>query len=319
MSNTKQHIIPERVQLRAASVGEVAQQWLCTLGETVRQLEATWDLRVGEVMSGGSESLVLPAVRSNGNQAILKLGMAGVCDVGLEAKVLRLTNGNGYVQLYEHSAEHNAILIERLGRPIGDLPLTADQQIDAICQTLKTAWVPLTEPNGFTTGAQKAKWLAEFIDELWTELDEPCAKATKHRALAFAEARQAAHDPSNCVLVHGDAHEMNTLRVLNSAETNPTYKFIDPDGMFAERACDLAVPMRGFNADLLASDPIKLGHARCDRIAHITNVDPAAIWQWGFMERVSTGLLLTKLKIEQEGREMLQIADLWANENALVF
>lgn len=39
---------------------------------------------------------------------------------------------------------------------------------------------------------------------------------------------------------------------------------------------------------------------------------PGPIWQWGFIERVSTGLVLLQLGLEALGREFLQVADLWA-------
>ena len=42
------------------------------------------------------------------------------------------------------------------------------------------------------------------------------------------------------------------------------------------------------------------------------DVDPRPIWEWGFIERVSTGLLLKQLGEEAEAAEYLALAELWA-------
>ena len=90
----------------------------------------------------------------------------------------------------------------------------------------------------------------------------------------------------------------------------PGYKFVDPDGLFAEPAYDLGILMRGWNEELLAGDTLALGRARCAMLAELTGVDGEAIWQWGFIERVSTGLLLTQLGLP-DARDTLAIAERW--------
>lgn len=112
------------------------------------------------------------------------------------------------------------------------------------------------------------------------------------------------------MLAHGDAHPWNTLLVPNDAPRR--FKFVDPDGLFIERAYDLAIMMREWTSELCAGDPLVLGSRRCRRIAELTGVDPEPIWQWGFIECTSTGLLC--LKIGYEGaHQMLAVADAWAS------
>jgi streptomycin 6-kinase len=85
---------------------------------------------------------------------------------------------------------------------------------------------------------------------------------------------------------------------------------VDPDGLFAERACDLAVPMREYSRELLdAADPAAAARERCAYLSRLTAVEPRAIWEWGFMERVSTGLLCLRIGLEPIGREMLTVAE----------
>jgi streptomycin 6-kinase len=45
----------------------------------------------------------------------------------------------------------------------------------------------------------------------------------------------------------------------------------------------------------------------------MTGVPADAIWEWGFIERVSTGLYLLQLGVEDEGRAMLSVAEAWVD------
>ncbi len=57
--------------------------------------------------------------------------------------------------------------------------------------------------------------------------------------------------------------------------------------------------------DLLVGDP----HERALWPAAQTGLDATAIWEWGVVERVSTGLLASKVGFQPIGREMLAVAD----------
>lgn len=302
--------LSEPVRAKVASQGEQGRRWLLELEAIVNDLARRWQLVVGQAMHGGSESLVLPAQRADGSLAVLKVGLPGLCDTAKEAHVSRLAAGCGYPHLLAQDEAHNAILLERLGAPLAESDKSDWEQLTIVCQTLQAAWVPLAEPSGLVIGAQKAKWLAEFIEATWLELGQPCLQATRDWALDFAEERRAAHDPANSVLVHGDAHANNTLKALD--ETDSSYKFVDPDGMFGEPAIDLAVPMREWNEGLLAGDAVALGAERCRFLSDLTGVAKRPIYQWGFMERVSTGLYLLQLGLTEVGQETLAIADQWA-------
>lgn len=302
--------LPRAVRLRAEAHGEQGRQWLAMLDDTVQQLAAQWDLTVGAVLNGGSESLVAHVQRSDGRAAVLKIGLPGSADLATEAKVFRLAAGRGYAELLAHEPVHNALLLERLGPPLRDGVGTVEAQLVLLCRTLQDAWLPLTEAHGLMTGAEKAAWLAAFILEKWQALGEPCAKPIIDQALAFAEERAAAHTPANAVLVHGDAHANNALLVPDAAVDGVLRcKFVDPDGLFAEKACDLAVPMRDWSAELLAGATLHLAQARCALLASLTDVAERAIWQWGFMERVSTGLLMLSIGLQHEGDTTLAVAE----------
>ena len=146
---------------------------------------------------------------------------------------------------------------------------------------------------------RKGRWLADFITATWEELDRPCSERAVEYALACAERRVAAHRDERAVLVHGDVHEWNALEAADG------FKLVDPDGLLAEPEYDLGILMREDPLDLLDGDP----HERARRLAARTDLDPTAIWEWGVVERVSTGLLGTKVGLQPVAGQMLAAAD----------
>ena len=202
------------------------------------------------------------------------------------------------------------MLLERLGPRLAELGLPVGAQLEIICSTLRRSWA-IAPVQSFQSGADRAASLAEFISATWQELDQPCSGAVVERARSFAEARRLAFDSATSVLVHGDAHAENTLRVLDDGTASDVpFKLVDPDGLFAEPACDLAVPMREYSRELLeARDTLRAARERCALLSRLTGVDPRAIWEWGSIERVSTGLFVLRVGSEQVGRDMLAVAE----------
>lgn len=299
--------LPEPVRLRAEAAGDAGRAWLAGLPNLVARLERDWDLSAGQPLHGGTGSCVVPAVTGAGEQVVLKLGMPGE-DVSGEIATLTRGQGRGYARLLRADLGRQAMVLERLGPTLGSLGLPVAAQIEALCRTLAEAWTTPPPCDGLMTGAEKALWLIDFIETTWEQLDRPCSAAAIEQARGYAQDRHAAHDPTRCVLVHGDAHSGNALQVPGGEG----FRFVDPDGLIAEPACDLAVPMREFNDELIAGDALALGLARCGRLADLTGVGPQAIWRWGVLERLATGLLATKLGYQPEARNMLAVADVWA-------
>lgn len=301
--------LPEIVRTRASLRGREGQAWIDALPAIVGGLARDWNLEIGGVLTGGTGGLVAACRTANGQDAVLKVAMPEAATANDQLRALLAFHGRGYVEVLRHDEPRNAMLLERLGPQLSELGLPISAQIEAICATLRETWTDSPEGHGFMTGAQKAESLAAFILDLWRELAGACSQRTIDIACDFAEARRAAFDPAACVLAHGDAHAANTLAVPGE---RGRFKFIDPDGLFIERAYDLAIPMREWGAELLAGDPAALGRRRCEQLARLTGVDPGPIWQWGFIERVSTGLLLHQLGQHEEAREFLAVADAWA-------
>lgn len=305
--------LPAEVRKKLSAQGDAGTRWLNQLPGFVRDLEHDWRITVGTILSGGSEALVAQATAADGSDAIIKIGIPGPTGFEQEIRTLIAADGRGYVRVLRHDAARRVMLQERLGPQLAQLNLPIRDQMEVICITLQRAWIKVPDDLQLLTGSQKARDLGQFIAATWEDLGRPCSERAVEQAFAFAQARERAFDPAASVLVHGDAHSQNTLRTIGADPADfSAFKFVDPDGMRAEPALDLAVPMRSWSGELLAGDALALGRARCDFLSSLTGIAPEPIWQWGFMERMSTGLYLMQLGWHDMSRDMLKVADAWA-------
>ncbi|MEU8222361.1 hypothetical protein [Kribbella sp. NPDC048915] len=60
--------------------------------------------------------------------------------------------------------------------------------------------------------------------------------------------------------------------------------------------------------------PWIVDRSRARRLAARTGLDPLATWEWGVVERVSTGLLCTQINFQPLGRDSLRAADVVAGQ-----
>ncbi len=290
--------LSEVVRNRAITEGHA--QWVEDLPDIVRGLERDWSIEVGRSFDEGTEAFVAEAQMADGSPAVLKVLVprreGGVDDH--EARVLRLADGDGCPILFRDDPARGALLMERLGPSLFALGWPYEKRLPILCDAASRIWRPATD-TCLPTGAEKAAWLSEFITTTWAELDEPCARRTVEHAMACAERRQAAHDDERAVLVHGDIHQWNAL------QAGATFKLVDPDGLRAEAEYDLGVMLREDPDEPLAADTISTARWMAQR----HGLDATAIWEWGVVERVSTGLVTTKIGLQPVGRQMLALAD----------
>jgi streptomycin 6-kinase len=299
--------IPELVRQRATSNGSAGQRWLDDLPDLVASLADQWDIVVGPSFRGGTASFVAAATDGSGRDCVLKVAMPLDIDdresFDRSVLVYQLAEGRGCAQLYEHDEAAPALLLERLGRNLAELEMPLPELLSTIATTLRTFWRPVADDCGLPSAIDKANWLAAHIESWWDQLARPCSRAVVDRAIAYCEERAAAFDPSQAILVHGDAHGWNTVDAGAG-----TFKFVDPEGLRSEPAHDLSVPMREYNEPLLDGDTPRLLRERAEMLATLCHVDPEPVWQWGFIERVSTGLLNVRDFESNDGAVFLEVA-----------
>ena len=266
-------------------------------------------------LGGGSAAFVAAATDRRGRPAVLKVaipaGGEGYADFEREALALSLGHHETYVEVYEVDVVRRAFLLERLGPSLAELGLSVEGQIDAIAVTLRGSWRPIEGETELMTGVDQARWLGDFIRRQWTTLDLGHPTETIERALVFLDRRIDAFDRSTAVLIHGDAHPANMLCDTSSGNRGPRFKLIDPEGLISEPAHELGIPLRAWCDELIAGDPTRLGIEWCHRLSQSTDVDAQSIWEWAFIERVSTGLLYAHLGDHASAHLFLGIADRW--------
>ena len=289
--------VPPVVVNKARLAG--AEAWLAELPELVESLSHQWDMTVGDAYEDATEAFVAAATLADGTPAVLKLVVPREGDAAAnEITALQLADGEGCARLLRADASVDALLLERLGEPMSRLGWPLEARQEALCDAASRMWRPAAGVS-LPTGADKGRYLIDFIVSTWEDLDHPCSEQAVAMAVDCAESRIAAHDDERSVLVHGDVHQWNALR------SGDGFKLIDPDGLLAEPEYDLAILMREDPEELLGADD----RVRAQWLATRTGLDVTAIWEWGVVERVSTGLLATAVELQPHGRLMLQVAD----------
>lgn len=310
---TRAFLVPERVRLRAEQSGPQTRQWLKDLPGLLAELEHAWELSIGRPLSGGSSAYVAPVQTASGH-AVIKIAMPlepGTDSFEQEIGTLLRADGHGYVRVFRFDYQRRALLLEPLGLSMQESHLEPTQAISLLCRTLRYAWlVPRRVDQIVNAREYKAQTLAQLVSELWDQLGQPCSEHSVSEALEFARRRLEAFDPHRCVVVHGDPHPANALLVSAprvGAESG--YVFVDPDGFLCEPEYDLGVVLRDWNEELLAADdPLALAHHYCHLLASASGLDEAAIWEWGFLERVSSGLYICAYGSREHGQFFFQTA-----------
>ncbi len=289
--------LPAVVRNKAVAAG--VEWWIDALPGIVAGLERDWSITVGTPFDEGTEAFVAEATTADGTAAVLKLLVPRGADVAdHEATVLRLAAGDGCPVLYRDDPERSALLMERLGPSMFALGLPYGQRLPALCDAAARIWRPVAECE-LPTGREKAAWLIDFIATAWADLGRPCHERTVEHALTCARRRRDAHDDERAVLVHGDVQQWNALHAGTG------FKLVDPDGLLAEAEYDLGVILREDPDEPLAADTAATARWMADR----HGLDATAIFEWGVVERVSTGLVATGIDLQPVGRQMLDVAD----------
>lgn len=288
--------IPDEVRDKVVVEGNEA--WLADLPALVDSLARQWLLTIGGTMRGGHAALVLEASIEGTTAAVLKIAVPGTQrELRREATALRLADGVGYARLLRSDLDRDALLLGRLGRTMRDLVPDPATRHEMLGDVAARGWRQVGEVD-LPSGAEVAQRYAERLPRLWEETGRPCSRATVQDALDCVERRRRAHDDRHAVLVHGDVHDLNALQAPGDV-----FALIDPHGLLAEPAYDLGTIVR---CDPGAGDDL---HARAQRLASRSGLDVTAIWEWGTVHRVLSGLYSRSIGFQPFGDLLLADAD----------
>lgn len=287
--------------------GAAGARWLAGLPGVIAGLSERWTLTLGAAFIGGTASYVVEASDAAGRACVLKvampLDMNERDDFARSVRAHELADGQGCAKLFAYDESVPAMLLERHGPNLSDLGFTVPEILEAVTTTLQSFWRPASLDEGLRSGPDQARWLARYIARSWAELGQPCERSVIDRALELCDRRIEQFDPTSAVLVHGDAHGWNTLDAGAG-----TFKFVDVEGLRSEREHDLSVVMREYNEPLIKGDTARLVRERAEYLADRCSLDEQIVWEWGFIERVSTGLANVRDFDNDDGATFLEVA-----------
>ena len=290
---------------RAELLGQQGQQWLADLQAVVTQTLEDFGLTFIDTLPGGSESYLALTQGSDGIRCVVKVMMPNDHGMAAELAGLQAAKGRGYAKLIGADPKRGVLVIEELGAAIADSGLPIQQQLQHITQALKLSWQADIDPSALVDGANKADWLYHHIQHTPSKIAGHVEQALIHRALDHIDLRRSQWRQDAFVLVHGDAHEHNTL--ADGSTEQASYKLIDPDGLFFEAAYDLGILLRNWIDAYQIAKPATALTQRATWLAEQTQVSRQAIVSWGFVEIVSTGIHLLELGFADEGQRYLDL------------
>jgi len=259
--------------------GAEGAQWLDRLPALIAGLAERWSLAVLPPFDPLSYNYVAPAIRDDGTQAVLKVGVPNR-ELLTEMDALRLFNGQGAVRLLKFDRDGGAMLLEclRPGTPLATL--TDDEQATSIAaHVMHVLWRPVPAEHFFPTVVYWARGLQRLRAQYGGSTGPFPAGLVQQAETLFAELIGSMAAP---VLLHGDLHHWNIL----AAEREP-WLAVDPKGLVGEPAYEVGALLRNALPEPIAwPETRRVLARRVDQLAEELGFDRARLLGWGLAQAV---------------------------------
>jgi streptomycin 6-kinase len=181
------------------------KRWLADLPGLIRSQCTKWELRVSGQLRHGSNAVVIPVTRADGNFA-LRLTRPG-SPVTEEIQALEFWAGRGTVELVAADPGRGAMLLELLAGAdsLNDRPLA--EAMPLLGQMMRRLAVPA--PAWAPSTATLARRRSAELEPEWRRLHEPFDRVTLAEALQVSAGLQATDSD---LAVNGDLHSEQVLR-----------------------------------------------------------------------------------------------------------
>jgi len=275
--------LPEKFTRRiTGTFGQEGEQWLRHLHTTLEDISQRWSLTLLPPFDNLSYNYVVPVLRLDGSEAVLKVGVPNV-ELVTEIEALRLMDGKGIVQLLESDRDLGAMLLEFLkpGQPLFEFE--EDEVATTIAaQVMPTLWRLVPEEHPFP---KVSDWIKGF-QRLRDRFDGGTGPFPLDLVImaeeVFDELLGSMSDP---VLLHGDLHHWNIL----AAEREP-WLAIDPKGVIGEPAYEVGAWLRNpFPHILRFENPQSAITRRVEQFSEVLGFDKKRLQGWGFAQAVLAG------------------------------
>lgn len=296
---------PEFEQRIAGVHGEAGLGWLQRLPDTVNTFAKRWGLAVGPAYEPLSYNYVAQAVRADGTEAVLKLGVPNPL-LAQEVAALQLYDGRGAVRLLEADPDEGALLLERL-RPGTLLAELVDDDAATLiaAETMQQLWRPLPDGHPFVPVARWAAGLQGMRLRFHGGTGPLRADLVELAEGLFAELLV---DMDEVVLLHGDLHHFNIV----AAEREP-WLALDPHGAAGEPVYETGALLRNrFQHLATATARQRLQARRVALLAERLGLDRQRILSWGVAQAVLSAWWDIEDNAEGWGAAMMCAEDLAA-------
>jgi streptomycin 6-kinase len=266
--------------------------WLAGLPALLAECERRWGLTIAPAFPNLSYNYVAPAVRADGLEIVIKLGVPNP-ELSSEAAALRVYDGRGSIRLVDADADAGILLLERVrpGTTLADL--TDDDAATAIAaDVMRQLWRPAPPDHPFPT---VERW-SKSLFELRGRFGGGTGPLPEHLvALAASLATELIGSMAAPVVLHADLHHGNIL----AAERQP-WLAIDPKGVAGEPAYEVGALLRNPMPQILAMpQPRRVLARRVDLLAERLGFDRQRLIGWG----VSQAVLSACWSLEDGGDE----------------
>ncbi len=250
---------------------ERSADWLAGLpGDAAKYIDR-WQLTVAGQPLSGEASLILPVVRRDGTEAMLKLQQVND-ESEDEALALRTWNRDDVVEVFEDDPETSTLLLERLEpRTLADLP----DHVEAtrILAEFLTRLSAVPAPPEIRRLADVAGAMVDDAPDLIPRLADPAEQRLARRFVArVAELLPESGDR----LLHWDLHYLNVM----AAKRKP-WLVIDPKPLAGDPAFEVFPVLWNRWDDLVATGDLPQAiRDRFDLMLEVTGIDRDRAFGW---------------------------------------
>lgn len=261
--------------------GDDGESWLELLPDLINYCQNRWSLAVGPHFGELSYNYVAPAVREDGTEVVLKLGVPRD-ELLTETAALRYYDGQGSVRLVDAEPERGILLLERLKPGVMLATLWPDEDAEATriaAGVMRRLWRPVATDHIFITVQDWYKGFARLRQEFDGGRGPFPAFLVDMAESLYAELQVSMAEP---LLLHGDLHHFNIL----SAQRRP-WLAIDPKGVVGEAAYDTGAWLR--NPVPQIYDYPRVLDRRIAILSEVLGLDRQRITGWGMSQAVLSG------------------------------
>jgi len=260
--------------------GDVGKKWLTRLPTIIKKYEEMWSIKVLAPFPL-SYNYVAPAVTTDNQAVVLKIGFPNNKEFAYEAGALAFFNGEGAVKVIKEDLENNVLLLEQLkpGQLLHDIEF--EKQVALFLEVAEKLHKPLPSQieKSFPTLLEWAKDFAVYR-EMFSLTSGPIPQKLFEKAEEiFTQYPKYAKQQ---FLLHGDLHNKNIL------SSQRGWLAIDPKGIIGEKEFEAGIFLRNPIEDLPKnSDHKKYIRDSVAQCAEVMHVDRKRILDWAFATAVN--------------------------------